>query len=205
MAPVAAIAAVVGVVVAGAGVVEQYEGAKKQNAANKNIANLEVASSQSSLDAEKARQDQMNLDADRQRRAAYRQSVIARAHEVSAAVGAGTSAAVGQQSTGLLGATSQTESQFGYAFGNVGENQQIGTRIFSDQESIFADKSQEALYGYSANKGRAEQQQGNALYGFGASMVSHASTAQANADSMYSSLFGGSSAGGGGSSGGSGN
>lgn len=197
MGPIAAIASVAGTLVAGYGAYQSYENSKKEQTGNSQLAALSSQEAQQSLLAEQARQQQMNLDASRQMRATHRQAVIASASATARSVGAGASAAVGMQSSGLQGATSQIAAQQGYGIGNIGQNQQIGTQIFTAQENIFADKSQGALIQGNQNYLRSQGALDAQLYNTGVSLVGNAGKAQANWTSLWSAGSGGGSTGGG--------
>lgn len=81
--------------------------------------------------AERIRQAQMNVEAQRQRRQIVRQAVIARAEAQSNATAQGAA-----QGSGLAGGLGQIQGQSGTAAADVNQNQQLGTQMFGANRAI---------------------------------------------------------------------
>lgn len=82
--------------------------------------------------AEDARKRQMNLEADRMRRQAIREAIVARATALSNATTQGA-----QDSSGLAGGIAQVTGQEGRNILGINQNQEIGNIIF-DQNAKMA-------------------------------------------------------------------
>lgn len=141
------IAAVGGVAASAGGAALSYQGAQQEAGAQKQIASQQ--------------QQQMSLDAARQRRNIARQAILSRSSALSNATnqGAGYGA-----SSGVVGGQSGITAQAGVA--NLGNNQntQIGNNIFAQQQVAF--------------QGATEQSTGGAISQFGGIMTQNSATLQ---------------------------
>jgi hypothetical protein len=78
-----------------------------------------------SRDAEEARKKQMNLDATRRRRAAVRESIIARGMATNTAASQGAS-----EGSAIKGALAQISGNASESIGNINQNVQLGNAIY---------------------------------------------------------------------------
>lgn len=80
---------------------------------------------EASQDAEDARKQQMNLDATRRRRAAIRESIVARGLSVNTAAAQGAS-----EGSAIAGSIAQISGNAGESISNTNQNVQLGNKIF---------------------------------------------------------------------------
>lgn len=84
-----------------------------------------VAASEASQDAEEARKKQMNLDAARRRRAAIRESIVARGLATNTAAAQGAS-----EGSAITGALAQISGNAAESISNNNQNVQLGNAIY---------------------------------------------------------------------------
>lgn len=126
-ATLSAVAGIAGTAASFVGAMQQQKGAKK---------------------AEEIRKKQMDLQAQRDRRASLRQSIIARAQASSNATAQGA-----DQGSGLAGGLSGISNQNAQNQLGINQGQELGTRMFGAQSQI--------------SKGQTLQSIGGAISGFG--------------------------------------
>lgn len=125
MAAISTIVAGIGIAAGVAGTVVQMKGAKDAQKGQER--------------AEKLRQQQMELEAQRERRNIIRQTLQARATALSNASAQGA-----EGGSGLQGGYGQIQSQGGNAMIATNENQAIGQQMFSAQRQISRGNSMSA-------------------------------------------------------------
>jgi hypothetical protein len=147
----------VGSAVAGAattadGIRKQRRAGKDQQRAldNQNAANAKVQAAQQK--AEALREKQMKLDAMRARRAAFRESQVARATSLSRGVGAGLGGMAGLQSSATEGAFSQIATQTNNTIGSINQNQAIGQGLFDANAEATAAGGEANYFGSEAQR-----------------------------------------------------
>lgn len=138
MAAFSTIIGAIGVAAGIAGGVVQYAGQQKAAKAQER--------------AEKLREQQMNLDAARQRREIARKALQARSQAVAAGVNQGA-----QFGSGLAGGTAQISSSANQGILGVNQNQEIGAGIFAQN--------------YQEYKGNSMASMGSGISSFGGMLV----------------------------------
>lgn len=127
-AGVTATAGVAGAAAGGYGLYNQYQGAKKTQAAQEKAIQYQQ-------DIEQKRQQQLNLDAMRRRREVFRQSYAARAMSLSVATNQGASQ---EGSSALGGAYGQISGRTNVNDLGIRQNQEIGNSIFTSNQGVFS-------------------------------------------------------------------
>lgn len=84
-----------------------------------------IESADASKDAEKARKQQMNLDAARRRRSAIRESIVARGLALNTAAAQGAS-----EGSAVSGAVAQISGNAAESISNTNQNVQLGNAIY---------------------------------------------------------------------------
>lgn len=128
-------------VIAAAGFGLQAYGMAKQVSSAKAQANASRDAIAAQQKAESARQQQLNLDANRRRREAIRQGVIARSVALANATSQGA-----QDSSGLAGGYGQISGRTGTNILGVNQNQALGNDIFGFNREVGAAQSRQAYY-----------------------------------------------------------
>lgn len=151
MAALSSFALIGGLALSGAGAVVQYEGMQK-------AAQAQRRAIQAEQQAEAIRQQQMNLEAQRQKRQIIRQGILARSQAEAQATGQGA-----QFGTLLPGAQAAITGQTGYNQLGVSEAQSLGNSMFDVNQQIFQARRQEADAQTMAGIGQGLSSLGGAL------------------------------------------
>lgn len=170
-AGVTAVAAGAGAVAAGAGAYMNYAGAKKTAAAMKAQAAANDKALALQQQIEDKRQQAMNLDASRRKRALIRQAMQARAMALSTANAQG---AANAGSSALPGAFAGIEGQMNFNGLGVAQNQSIGNDIFGLNRGVGAAYREAARAG--SNTGATMSAAGAGLSSLGGAFLTNAGT-----------------------------
>jgi uncharacterized membrane protein len=143
----------IGLGIAGAGTYMQYQGQKKQAEAQEKA----IGEQQK---AEKARQQQLNLDAMRRKREIIRQSLAARAQALATVTAQGAS---GQGGSQMGGATGSISGRTNVNMLGVSQNQELGNNIFAANQGMLSAYRQSAQAGAGVAMGAGLSSLGGAL------------------------------------------
>jgi hypothetical protein len=185
MEAVAAIATVIGVGAQAFGLWESSDKADDQDAQMARLAENSRKSAELSAQQEAARNKQMQIAAQRERRKMYQNFIVARSTSVARGVASGGSAAEGQQSSNLQGAVAQQTSQLGTGLGGNYASEGLGQSIFNasmQQYQLGVDSSYAQTASNMAQRGI---DWGQTLFTVGGSFVQNAKTAQNNVQSLF--------------------
>lgn len=186
MEAVAAIATVVGIGAQALGLWESSDKAEDQDRQLARIAENSRKSAELSAQQEAARNKQMQIAAQRERRKMYQNFLVARSTSVARGVASGGSAAETQQSSNLQGAVAQQSSQLGTGLGGNYASEGLGQSIFNasmQQYQLGVDTSYAQTASNQAQRGI---DWGQSLFTIGGSMVQNAKTTQDNMKTIWS-------------------
>jgi hypothetical protein len=166
-----AVSAVAGAVTTADGIRKQRKQSKMAQSAADQQALYNRRGQQAQQKAEDLRRKQMQLDAMRARRSAFRESQVARATALSRGVGAGLGGMTALQSSGQQGAFSQIASQASNTIGAINQNENIGQGIFDanaeqtaagNMANFFGSEIQR--YGNKVDEARSQQALGKSIF-----------------------------------------
>lgn len=179
------LAAAAGVATSIYGQQKQADARKKGDAAYALQAQENAKITAASLRAEKAREMQMRLDAQRARRNTIREGQVARSLAASRQVGAGNSAREGQQSSGFEGAKSQIAGGVGYGLGGINAGEQFGGAIFRSNYDILGYQRNLATIGSSLNSIGRDVAEANNIFNLGKEITASAPAAGREGASLF--------------------
>jgi hypothetical protein len=185
MEAVAAIATVVGIGLQAAGLWESSEKADDQDKAMAQLAENSRKSAALSAEQEAARNKQMQIAAQRERRKMYQNFLVARSTSVARSVASGGSAAEGQQSTNLQGAVAQQSSQLGTGLGGNYAAEGLGQTIFDASMQQYALGVNSSYAQTASNQAQRGIDWGQTLFTIGGAAVQNAKTSQDNMKTLF--------------------